>query len=103
MTIDNPTDLPRTLISALAPPFEQIEFHRTVYEKESGLASMVSVDKVEVGAGGKFLFAPGGYHLMLRHPKKALRDGDSVPLTLVFADNMKITVPFRVRREMLRL
>ncbi len=103
MTIDNRTDLPRTLVGATAAPFERIEFHRTVYEKESGLARMVSAAEVEVGPGETFPFAPGGYHLMLMHPEKTLREGDSLPLTLVFADGMRITVLFKVRREMLRL
>ncbi len=103
MTIDNRTDLPRTLVGATAAPFERIEFHRTVYEKESGLATMVSLDKVELAPGETLLFTPGGHHLMLVHPERALREGEGVPLTLVFADGMKVTTLFKVRRERLRL
>ena len=42
--------------------------------------------------------APGGYHIMLRHPRRALAAGMSVKLELRFASGSRLTVAAPVRR-----
>ena len=103
MTIDNGTARARTLVGASAEAFERIEIHNTVYQKDSGLASMVRVERIAIQPQERFLFQAGGYHLMLIHPKRALKDGDRVPISLEFTDGPRLTVEFQVRRERLRL
>ena len=103
MTIENGSGETRTLVGALGAQFERIEIHRTIYEKDSGLARMIRQEQVGIEPGGRLLFEPGSYHLMLINPKKALKVGERVSLTLVFVDGSRPTVEFEVRRERLRL
>ncbi|GAA4605189.1 hypothetical protein GCM10023195_17960 [Actinoallomurus liliacearum] len=53
---------------------------------------MRMVDRVPVPAHGRLTFAPGGYHVMLEHPVRTLREGDHVRLTLRFRRSPSITV-----------
>jgi copper(I)-binding protein len=45
--------------------------------------TMHAVDAVVLPAGQEVVFGPGGYHVMLFGLKQQLKEGDSVPLTLV--------------------
>ena len=102
MTIENSSGETRTLIGATGALFERVEIHQTIYERGSGLARMIRQDQVDIKPGESLLFEPGGYHLMLLKPKKALKEGEGVALKLVFADGLSPTVEFEVRRDRLR-
>ncbi|MFL6053335.1 MAG: copper chaperone PCu(A)C [Actinoallomurus sp.] len=54
--------------------------------------TMRMIDQVPVPAHGRLTFAPGGYHVMLEHPDRPLRQGDHVRLTLRFRRSAAITV-----------
>lgn len=101
--IKNNSGQSRTLIGANAPAFDSIELHRTVQDAESGLTKMVRQERVEIPPGETIKFEPGGYHLMLIKPKKALKEGDREPLTLIFDDKQRLKVEFEVRRERFQL
>jgi hypothetical protein len=61
-----------------------------------GISSMKMVDRVPVPAGGSVAFAPGGYHLMFMDLTKALKVGDTLPATLLFASGAKVKASFVV-------
>jgi len=103
MTVENNSGKARILVGASGPFFERVEIHRTVYEKDSGLARMIRQEQVRIEPGQSFLFQPGGYHLMLINPREVTKAGGSVALTLVFADGSRPTVDFEVRRDRLQL
>ncbi len=103
MTIENSTDRIQTLVGATGELLERIEIHQTVYEKDSGLARMIRREQVSIEPGRPFHFKPGGHHLMLINPKKALKEGESVQVSLEFAGGSSPTVEFEVRRDRLRL
>ena len=103
MTIENGFREARTLLGASGAHFERVEIHQTVYEKDTGLARMIPKDRISIAPGERFLFEPGGYHLMLVGPKKAWQDGEIVALILVFEDGSRPRVEFEVRRDRLRL
>ena len=103
LTIDNGTDQQRTLIGAASTTFESIEFHRTVYDKSTSMARMIHEKQLEIAPQTELRFEPGSYHLMLMNPKKSLRDGDKVPMTLLFADGAQFRIEFAVRREVFAL
>lgn len=44
---------------------------------------MHAVDGIDIGAGRPLNLASGGYHIMLMDLKRQLKEGDSVPLTLL--------------------
>lgn len=64
-------------------------------ESAGGMSNMMDVDSVTVPAGGKIVFAPGGYHLMCMDPK--LKPGMTVSVTLSFADGTKTSADFAVK------
>lgn len=49
---------------------------------DDGVMRMRPVDSVAVAAGGQAVLEPGGYHIMLIGIRRALEEGDTVPLTL---------------------
>lgn len=83
------------LTAVSSPAFAQTMIHRST--ENQGRSTMAHVDKVEVPAHGKLLFAPGGYHVMMMKPTRELRVGDEVPVTLEFASGEKISAGFEVR------
>ncbi|TWI70102.1 hypothetical protein IP91_01182 [Pseudoduganella lurida] len=51
--------------------------------------TMARVDGIDLPAGKPVDLAPGGYHVMLMGLKRQLKEGDTVPLTLVIEKNGK--------------
>lgn len=93
--LHNSSRAPAQLVGASSPAFGQAMLHRTAEDR--GRSTMMHVHEVEVPAGGKVVFSPGGYHVMLMKPARALSIGDKVPLTLEFSSGEKISARFEVR------
>jgi copper(I)-binding protein len=62
-----------------------------------GMSRMEMVDKVDVPAGGKVSFAPGGYHLMCLRPTALMKIGGKVPVVLHLSDGTRVAASFAVR------
>lgn len=86
---------PVVLVSARSVAFGHVMMHKTA--EEGGLSRMLPVERVEVPAGGKAAFAPGGFHLMLMQPNRKVAVGDRIKITLGFAGGQKLTTEFQVR------
>jgi protein SCO1/2 len=71
-----------TLLTIECPAAERVEVHATT--RADGIMKMRPVPSVEVAAGGRLSFQPGGLHAMLIGLKQPLREGGRLPLTLVF-------------------
>ncbi len=99
MILENPSDKSQSLTSVSATAFGRVMIHRT--EQKDGMAHMTHQKQVTIPANGKVMFAPGGYHLMLMEPRRSLHAGDQVTVNLVFADESKLSVIFKVRKDML--
>jgi periplasmic copper chaperone A len=95
MTVINTGSVPQVLISATSPDFGQLSFHQSV--TNNGVSEMVAVGSLTIKPQSSVRFSPGGYHIMLMQPKRALHPGDRVPITLRFADGHSLAVPFEVR------
>ncbi|HEV2100642.1 MAG TPA: copper chaperone PCu(A)C [Stellaceae bacterium] len=93
--LSNTSTAPQTLIGAASPACGMLMLHRSV--DQGGRERMVMVDSVSVPPQGKVSFMPGGYHLMCMSPTTAMRPGQSVPVTLRFADGGSLTASFPVR------
>lgn len=93
--LDNGGDHALKLVGAESPAYAMAMIHRSMEQK--GQANMMHVDAVDVPAGGRVSFAPGGYHVMFMHAKKTLKPGDTVPVTLIFAGGRRMTVEFHAR------
>jgi copper(I)-binding protein len=85
----------KTLISMSSPAFKRVEIHRT--EKQDGMMKMLPVSRVILSSKGSVSFEPGGMHVMLMNPKKRLKAGDKISLTLFFTDesSLKISLPVK--------
>lgn len=80
-TIENAGAADR-LVGASSPDFGRVELH--THQHENGVMKMMKVEAIEVPANGAASLAPGGDHVMLFDPKKPLKEGDHIPLTLTF-------------------
>jgi copper(I)-binding protein len=127
MTIVNDGTAEDALVGAESPAFGKIELHETVPAPSgspmasdgqmgghmgSPMASgemaspapgggeamtMRPVDAIPIPARGEQVLRPGGYHLMLMEPTRALAVGDVVTLTLRFRSGRSLTVEVPVR------
>lgn len=96
LVIDNHNSKARTLIGAISRSFGKVEVHRT--DVKDGMARMVPQPRLDIAPHGQVRLEPGGYHLMLLNPQKALKAGDSVIITLEFADGDTATVDAPVKK-----
>jgi len=96
MLIENDATMNRKIVAARSPAFKRVEMHKT--EVKDGVANMLRQDAVEIPAGGSLAFKPGSYHFMLIGPLKPVKAGDSIPLTLSFANGDQLEVIALVRK-----
>ena len=66
------------------------ELHTHLHD--NGIMRMRQVDGVDVPAGGRVTFKPGGHHIMFIGLRKPFRKGESFPVTLTFAKAGKLSV-----------
>jgi copper(I)-binding protein len=94
--LQNDGDHRLILQTASSEEFERIEFHQT--EVTEGVARMKRLETVEINPGGRVTFEPGGAHLMLMGPRRALKAGDMVEVSLEFEGGVVVGGQFAVRR-----
>ncbi|MCX7244890.1 MAG: copper chaperone PCu(A)C [Burkholderiales bacterium] len=96
MDLQNQTLQTQTLLRASSADFKSVMLHQTVTKR--GMAHMNHTPLIEIKAGSTLQLTPGGYHLMLMNPKKPLRQGDQVQITLEFQSGLVFPVIFRVSK-----
>ncbi len=69
------------LIEASSPLAGVVEVHEMTMEKD--VMKMRAVKALDLPAGKNVELKPGGYHVMLMDLKQQMKEGDTVPLTLV--------------------
>ncbi len=75
------------LVQVSAPVAGTVELHQM--EMTDNMMRMRPIDGLDLPAGKTVSLASGGYHIMLMNLKQQLKDGDSVPVTLVIEDKNK--------------
>ena len=98
MTLHNQTGQPITLtgISVNPQTAAKAGVHQTL--DKDGLMSMRPLPlPLDLAVDETLMLAPGGKHIMLSGLKTTLSAGDTVTLTLHFADNTNQTVSFAVK------
>lgn len=93
MAISNRGAAADRLLSASSPAARAIELHSMVHDGD--VMRMRPVEAIEVPAGQTATLRPGGFHLMLIGLSQALRQGETVPVTLRFerAGEVKVELP----------
>ncbi|RME33236.1 MAG: copper chaperone PCu(A)C [Gammaproteobacteria bacterium] len=97
LVLHNGTDRPRTLVSVEADGFAHAMLHRSITHAD--MAHMEHVDRLTLAPGETLRLEPGSYHIMLMRPARDLREGDTVRLTLRFADGTEQTTRVPVTRQ----
>jgi hypothetical protein len=91
LTIRNTGDRPDRLIEVTTPVAGHAETHAMVHE--GGVMKMRPAGPLEIPPGGELRLAPRGeLHIMLMALKEPLKEGASLPLTLVFESAGEITL-----------
>lgn len=96
MTIKNDGITPDRLISASSTAAGKVEIHEMAHT--AGVMTMRQVSGgllIDIGNGVQL--APGGYHLMLIDLKAPLRQGDKIPVTMMFQRAGAVDVMLEVR------
>jgi periplasmic copper chaperone A len=70
------------LIEAKSPVAGTVEIHEM--KMDNNVMKMRAVPDVALPAGKMVELKPGGYHVMMMDLKAQVKEGDTVPLTLVF-------------------
>jgi hypothetical protein len=91
LTIINRGVRPDRLISAASPLAARVSLHQS--RQVGSVMIMAPVPFLAIPPGGRAVLAPGGYHLMLEHLARPLRQGDRAVVTLTF----ERAGPLRVR------
>ena len=94
LTIHN-TGTGDTLTGLSTPAAATASLHES--RTKDGVASMAPVSALVIAPGNTVKFAPGGYHVMLEGLTRALKAGDTFPLTLTFAHAGAVTTTVVVR------
>lgn len=97
MVLKNTTGTPGTVTRIDSPDFTNSQIHRTVME--DGIAKMIPLDQLQLPVNGSVTLEPGGLHLMLIEPLRALRDGDTVVLVIHTDNGDSVTVQAPVVRK----
>ncbi len=95
LTLSNDGAEPVTVTAAASPSFERVEMHDMTHE--DGVMRMRKLDQVQIAAGAKAEFVPGGRHLMLIQPKGAFAVGDQIEVTLTLCGEHAQVVKLPVR------
>ncbi len=96
MELRNNTARPQVLVAASSSGFGSVMIHHTLVK--DGMARMAHASQIELAPNASLIFAPGGFHLMLMHPKRTLRAGDPVVIKLEFRGGPVLPVAFEVRK-----
>ena len=85
------------LVSASSPAAGWVEIHEMAMDGD--VMKMRAVSGLDLPAGKAVALKPGGFHIMLFDLKRALKAGDTVPLTLVIegADKQRETLEIKAR------
>jgi copper(I)-binding protein len=95
VTLTNDSAAPAALVGASSTAYREIMLHQS--SSAGGMSRMAMVDSIAIPAHGEAILAPAGYHLMMMHAAKPLSAGDTVKLTLQFADGSSLPVDFETR------
>ena len=91
LSIKNTGTEPDRLMSVSSPAAETVQVHEM--KMDGSVMRMRPLDgPLEIKPGETVTLAPGGMHLMMMGLKEPLKQGERVPLTLVFEKAGKIAV-----------
>jgi len=97
LEIENGGEAGDVLRVAQTPVAAKAEIHAS--RMDGDIMRMRRLDSLEIDAGKRAEFAPGGLHIMLIGLTRALEPDTHFPLTLVFDEAGRVTTQVTVREE----
>jgi copper(I)-binding protein len=94
LTLVNSSDTPVKLIGASCDDYGSVSLHQS--RLQGGTSEMSTAEAITVKAHTSIEFAAAGYHLMLMRPKRSLKPGNRITITLEFASIAPIAVQFEL-------
>ena len=95
MTLTNTGDTAVTLTGVESPVSMMPMVHKTTTDDE-GLSTMGPAGDITIPAGESVALEPGGFHAMLMKLRQPLDAGNTIQVTLLFADGGEVTIPVPV-------
>ncbi|UGB37372.1 copper chaperone PCu(A)C [Frateuria soli] len=95
VALRNEGDQPAILDGASSATYGSVMLHES--STDSGMGRMRMVERLTIPAHGQVALAPGGYHFMLMDAAKPVQPGQTVQVTLHFADGSMLPTDFRAR------
>ncbi len=98
LTIANGTASDDTLLNVQSDAADRAELHES-YKDENSTVGMRPVDRQPIPESEKLLLKPGGLHIMLMNLKRDIAVGDSVSVSLEFAQvgTRTLQVPVKIQ------
>ncbi len=96
MVLRNEADKDTALVKVENPLSKLTELHNHI--NDGGVMKMRPVKSIEIKAKGEAALKPGGYHVMMIELKAPMKEGDTVPLTLQFADGSTKRVEAKIMK-----
>ena len=96
MVIKNSGKVDRKLVEASNPASKVTELH--THLNEGGVMKMRQIPFIEVKANGEAELKPGSLHVMMIDLTAALKEGESIAITLKFDDGTTKVVKAPVRK-----
>ncbi|MBL4660075.1 MAG: copper chaperone PCu(A)C [Alcanivoracaceae bacterium] len=85
--LTNDDDEDKILIGAYSPDFNMAEIHKTIIT--DGVARMIHQPQLIIKPHDQLTFEPGGLHIMLMHPNKAIKVGEEIKICLIYKQGDK--------------
>ena len=85
------------LVSASSPMADRVELH--THTMENNVMKMRRIDGVDVPGGGHAELLPGGHHLMIFGLKHHAKEGETIPVTVVFENAGSLELELDVRKS----
>jgi periplasmic copper chaperone A len=82
------------LIAVKANISDKVELH--THAMEGGVMKMREVPRIDVPAGKTVELKPGSFHVMFINLKAPLKQGDKIPMTLVFEKGGEVKIDMMV-------
>ena len=80
----NHSDKDRYIVSAETKAVGKVELHDVIMDGE--VMKMRQVEKIKIPANGSVTLKPGSLHIMLFNLAKPLAEGNTIPVTITFAN-----------------
>ena len=94
-TLRNAGDVPLIFSGADSADFADVSLHETI--EQNGIERMRALGRIVLAPGETLTLAPGGRHLMLMQPRRALHAGDAVEIRFITETSGSVVAKFVVR------